>query len=404
MKIALITTITPASENIRGTSALPYHLMAKRSKDIKVEIFSYNVNQLPQEKIHQVEQELGVRVHLMPLPHWLLWLVRLHLLMLRVFLPLPYLSYLRLPKRMVEEIKNGHPDGIWIYGEEIGGTMAQFAGYSRVLMGPDSEALYYYRMLGERFVVKDWRMYVRQAAMYPKYLRLERSFLSDEKALYCVVGEADAEFVHRMNPQCKIIFLRHPHYEVAQRDGDTVHFHQPIRLLIAGRYDLYMRQSADELIGALCRCGKGTSRESYEVTFLGKGWEELADSMRRAGWNVSHVTFAPNYVEEVMRHDVQLVPISIGTGTKGKVLDALSNGLLVIGTPYAMENVAVEDGVSCIEYRSPERVVEVLADMPHRLPFYEQMAERGRQSVLAVHQRERVSKQFFDLFLSKNYL
>ena len=67
MKIALITTITPASENIRGTSALPYHLMAKRSKDIKVEIFSYNVNQLPQEKIHQVEQELGVRIHLMPL-------------------------------------------------------------------------------------------------------------------------------------------------------------------------------------------------------------------------------------------------------------------------------------------------------------------------------------------------
>lgn len=399
MKIALITTITPASENIRGTSALPYHLMAKRSKDIKVDIFSYNVNQLPQEKIHQVEQELDVRIHLVRWPLWLLWLVRLHLLMLRIFLRLPYLSYLRLPVSVVEEIKDGHPDGIWVYGEEIAGIMEQFPGYKRVHVGPDSEALYYYRMLGQRFVVGDWRMYLRQTVMYPKYLRLERAYLSDTNAVYCVVGEADAEFIHRMNPQSSPVFLRHPHYEVARQDTDAIHFHQPIRLLIAGRYDLYMRQSADELIGALCHCGNELVKDSYEVTFLGKGWDILADGMRRAGWNVRHVTFAPNYVDEVMRHDVQLTPISIGTGTKGKVLDALSNGLLVIGTPYAMENVAVEDGVSCIEYRSPERVVEVLADMPHRLSLYEQMAENGRRAVLSEHNRERVSKQFFDLFL-----
>ena len=398
MKIILITTITPASENIRGTSALPYHLMAERRRDIDIEVFSYNLNQLTREKIAQVEQELNVSIHLMRQPRWMVWMIRLHLLFLRVFLRLPYLSYLRLSEHVEREIRAGKPDGIWVYGEEIAGLMARFPDYKRVHIGPDSEALYYYRMLGQRFVVNDWKMFLRQAVMYPKYLRLERRYLSDDDAAYCVVGEADAEFIQRMNPPCKTVFLRHPHYEVARQDADAIHFHQPIRLLIAGRYDLYMRQCADELIEALCHCGDRLAKDSYEVTFLGKGWDDLASNMRRAGWHVSHVVFAPNYVEEVMRHDVQLVPITIGTGTKGKVLDALANGLMVIGTPYAMENIAVEDGVSCIGYQNPERVVEVLEDMPRHLSFYEQIAERGRQAVLSVHDRERVSNQFFDLF------
>ena len=46
MKIILITTITPDSENIRGTSALPYHLMVERRRNIDVEVYSYNLNQL----------------------------------------------------------------------------------------------------------------------------------------------------------------------------------------------------------------------------------------------------------------------------------------------------------------------------------------------------------------------
>lgn len=398
MKIILITTITPASENIRGTSALPYHLMAERRRDIDIEVYSYNLNQLTREKIVQVEQELNVSIHLMRQPRWMVWIIRLHLLFLRVFLRLPYLSYLRLSKHVEREIRAGKPDGIWVYGEEIAGLMAQFPDYKRVHIGPDSEALYYYRMLGQRFVVNDWKMYLRQLVMYPKYLRLERSYLSDDTARYAVVGEADAEFIRQMNPQCKTFFLRHPHYDVLRPTKDVIHFHQPVRLLVAGRYDLYMRQSADELMEELCRCDDSKLKAFYEITFLGKGWDKHVESLRQSGWQVKQITFAPNYAEEVMRHDIQLTPITVGTGTKGKVLDALANGLLVVGTPYAMENVAVENGRSCVVYQSAEEVLELLADIPNRISFYEQMAKKGRKAVLAAHGRKLLAGDLFDLF------
>lgn len=398
MKIILITTTTPASENIRGTSALPYHLMVERSKNIEIEIYSYNINNLSEEKIHHVEQELNVRIHLMRQPRWTEWLIRLHLLMVRIFLRLPYLSYLRLSQQVVKEIKVAHPDGIWVYGEEIAGVMGQFPCYKRVHIGPDSEALYYYRMIGQRFVVKDWRMLFRQVIMYPKYLRLERTYLKDETATYCVVGEADARFIKRMNPPCKALFLRHPHYAVARKETDAIRFHKPIRLLVAGRNDLYMQQSADELFEAFCHVEDGQLKAAYEITFLGKGWEKHVTTLSQAGWKVNHIAFAPNYGEEVMRHDVQLVPITIGTGTKGKVLDALANGLLVIGTPYAMENIAVTDGESCFVYEQPERMIEILKDILQRLPLYEQMAENGRRAVLTEHRPCLISEKFFNLF------
>ena len=141
----------------------------------------------------------------------------------------------------------------------------------------------------------------------------------------------------------------------------------------------------------------------YTITFLGKGWEEHVETLRKAGYEVNHIKFAPDYIEEICKHDIQITPISIGTGTKGKVLDALANGLLVIGTPYAMENIAVENGVSCIEYREPQEVIEVLLDIvkngnenDNREKF-ETMAAAGREAVLSLHSPEKVAKELFNV-------
>ena len=122
------------------------------------------------------------------------------------------------------------------------------------------------------------------------------------------------------------------------------------------------------------------------------------EELRRAEYEVNHITFAPDYIEEICKHDIQITPIAIGTGTKGKVLDALANGLLVIGTPYALENIAVKHGVSCIEYRQPQEVIEVLQDIPNNISKYEAMAEAGRRQVLEHHNREKISRELFGLF------
>ena len=471
MRIIIVALTTLYRENIRGTSALPYHLLKGRSDGVDVVIYTFNANRLTIEQMAEVERELGVEIRLLPLPRWYRWMFKLHLLWLRVFLRYPFVNYITLPQRVVEEIKAQEPDLIWVNGEELSRIVEQFPSMRRIQTGPDVESLYYYRMMGRRFVMNNVIDYWKCAMMYRKYARLERSFCTDDNFTYYAVGEADIEHLRQLNPRVHCEFLRHPHYEVAKRG--PIRFHRPkIRLLIAGQYNLYMQQTADEVVqfimhnaqcimhnegqsgseempgapnqavhaarrvptmplvtppssggdgggsgGTSCSgsktelpplqggLGGATTPPSsggdvgglshYTITFLGKGWERHVEALQSMGIEVNHIKFAPDYIEEIIKHDIQVTPITIGTGTKGKVLDALANGLLVLGTPYAMENIAVEHGTSCMVWRTPQELLQVLQDIPQRIEHYEQMAEAGRNMVLEHHNREKIAKELF---------
>lgn len=430
MKITLITTMTPASENIRGTSALPYHLIKGMNVDDDGTLFSqnenfiiytFNNNGLSDEKIAEVEKELNVKIYKVPLPKWFTFIFKYHLLFIRLFLRYPIHHYVKLPTKYVEEIKAKNPDVVWVYGAEWSKVVNQFKGFKRIHTLPDSEALYYYRMLGERFVTHNWKKFWRCMFMYPKFLALERTYSTDPSIHYHLVGEEDANFIKKMNPGIQAHFIRHPHYDVnvVMNDNENRKFHQPkIKLLIAGQYNLYMKQEADLLVEQICNengkfndnvndnvheneklnVNENSLRDNYSITFLGKGWEEHVEALRGAGYEVNHIKFAPDYIEEICKHDIQITPISIGTGTKGKVLDALANGLLVIGTPYALENIAVKHGESCIEYHKPQEVIDALMDIPLHREKYETMAAAGCTAILKNHKRSLIFQELFSLF------
>lgn len=408
MKLILIATILPFAENKGGTSALPFHLLnglMNSSRSARLEengtprciIYSFNANKLTNNQIDEVARELGVEIQLLSLPRWYRWMFKFHLLWLRVFLKYPFVNYIKLPQRVVKEIKAQQPDLIWVNSEEMSRIPKQFPGFRRIQIGPDVESLYYYRMMGRRFVMNNPLDYWKCAMMYRKYARMEREFCSDDNYTYYAVGEADVEHLRQIAPNVHSKFLRHPHYAVAERR--TIRFHQPkIRLLIAGQYNLYMQQTADEVLEYI-QCtmhnAQYTIRDHYSITFLGKGWERHVEVLRNLGFEVEHIKFAPDYIDEIIKHDIQVTPITVGTGTKGKVLDALANGLLVLGTPYAMENIAVEHGTSCVVWETPEQLVETLMDIPTRVEHYEQMAQAGREAVLEQHNPVRISKQLF---------
>ena len=404
MRVVLFSLITPCRENIRGTSALSFHLLKGRftpapspGQEVQTIIYSFNANGLSERQIQEVETELGAKIRILSIPRWYRWMFKFHLLFLRVFLKYPFVNYIKLPKKVVAEIKEQKPDLIWVNGEEMSRIVKQFSGFRRIQLGPDVESLYYYRMMSRRFVMNNLVDYWKCAMMYRKYARLERHFCSDDNFTYYAVGEADIEHLRQLNPSVNCQFLRHPHYDV--RDGREIHFHQPkIKLLIAGRYDLYMKQTADEVIRAISDKPLAVRldlRDLYSITFLGKGWEKHVESLASAGYEVQHIKFAPDYIEEVSKHDIQLTPICIGTGTKGKVLDALANGLLVLGTPYALENIAVEHGKSCIEWRNADEVPSILLDIAANREKYEQIAEAGRAAVLKEHNPAKIARQLF---------
>lgn len=398
MKITLITQNTPASENMGGTSALPYHLLVKRSVDVEVVVYSFNYNNLKAEKIAEVEKELNLKIHLLQKSKKVMKMLNSKLgFVQRTFACYPLYYYTKLSDEDIQRIKEEQPDGIWIYGEELSQVSKQFAEYKRVHCFPDSEALYYKRMMEQPFVKASKLMWFRQWLMYPKFARMEKNMDNSENIHYYLVGQADADNFKELNPKANAHFIRHPHYEVVDSDLDVdSDFDRKLRLLIAGRYDLYMKYDADLMVEAMLK--RSDLQKHYVITILGKGWDDVVVKLCDAGYEVNHITFAEDYIEEIRKHDIQLTPISIGTGTKGKVLDALSNGLLVIGTWFALENIAVESGKSCIEYHSADELMDVLADIPNDWEKYKAMAEAGRKAVLTEHAREKCSKEMFDLF------
>ena len=391
----MISVMMPAAENIRGTSALPYHLLVGRDKSIEVILYSYNLNRLSKEQIDSVARELNIKIYILPVPWWYVFFLRFFS-PFRILLNYPIANYIRLSSSQLDTIINDNPDAIWIYGEELSRVSHQLKDFRRVHTLPDCESLYYYRMLGKRFAIRNKIRFWRSAFMYPKYLNMEKQFDTSSNIHYHLVGEADVDFLKEICPGIQAHFLRHPHYQVA-KPAKVISFNSPkIKVLFAGQYNLYMQQDADMLIDCLIK-SKDLSelKEHYVYTFLGKGWDNHVERLNNAGYETHHIKFAPDYIEEICKHDIQITPICIGTGTKGKVLDAIANGLLVIGTWYALENIAVKHLESCIEYGEAKECIKFLKDIPARRNYYESIALNGRKSILERHNQKLISECLF---------
>lgn len=375
MKIVEITPITPWKENKGGTSALQYHLLSRRPKDVSIDVWSFNYNDLSADEIRVVEKELDVDIHLMNKPWFRTFVVDKGLRFVRLILEYPIFNYIWLSKKAIIDIDSISADGIWIYGEEMGRVAKQLNKYKRVHTLPDAESLYYERLGGMKNIISG-----------NKFRRMEN--VMDRTVLYHLVGAADVEWFKKMALGVDARFIRHPHYELVDK---KIGFRKKVNLLVAGRNDIYMRGTANEMIEVFQEILK---TDEYEVTFLGKGWEDEVRRLRQVGYVVNWKEYVENYVTEVAKYDIQISPLSLGTGTKGKVLDAMANGVLVVGTEYALENIA-DGGVL---YRTKEELKDVLLNILSDRAKYEDMASEARDNVRREHNRAKVSGQMFDLF------
>ncbi len=394
-KIILISLSTPTFNNVRAASALPYHLIkgAEETGNANFEVYSFNINNIDNSRIANTESELGVKIHLLKKPRVIDWMFKFHLLFLRLLLRYPLYSYLDFSKDVQEKIAGSNPDIIWIYGEELAKIAKLFPKHKCIVTMPDCEAMYYHRLLSKRFAANSLSKILRYAYAYSQYRRMEHDFFP-KNVLYHFVGKADSEFYKEINPDANSVFLRHPLY--AYDDTKIIKFHQSkIKLLFAGRYDFYCQHGSDRLLTAMMK--SDFIKSNYAVTFLGKGWECWIEKLTNSGWEAQHILFAPNYITELQKHDIQINAIDVGTGTKGKVLDAISNGLLEIGTPYALENIAVTNNESCIIYNDVAQAVSVFENIPHNINKYEEIAERGRGQVISSHSRKTISQELFGL-------
>lgn len=393
-RISLITLHTPTIENINGASALPYHLISSRPKDIDVLVYSFNVNRISTIQIEVIEKKLGVKISILPLNLGYRLLSTKYLSWTRMFMRFPLLHGLKLSKAIKEKIIESS-NYVWIYGEDISHFAKLFSIKVKcVVTTPDCEALYYSRVISMPSKAKDFFSIARYAKAYSQYINLARS-LPTENVCYHLVGLADTDFLRLLKPNINATFIPHPHY-----DGNIhrhIQFHKPkIKLLISGRYDFYCKDNVDKAIRTISMSHKLSHQ--YTITFQGKGWDGCAELLTSKGFDVHMVGYVESYKEELCKHDILLSSVTVGTGTKGKVLDAFINGLLVIGTPYSIENINVADKRDFFFYNDGDGLVDILSYIPHHIKECEQIAYNGRDAVVKHHSIEDISTKFYRIF------
>lgn len=394
MKIFLITYVTPTPDNFNAASALSFHLCKYRPANIELEIYSFNGNNVPQNVIQHIEKELNASIHIVPTNKYINYLFKTHTIFLKNFLPYPFNYYNSLSPEIVEKINNKKPDAIWVNGDFMLKVLNQFEGYKKVLTMPDCVCLYYDRLLKDGWCRQSWLKGLGNRIQAVRNKQLEKNYPTTN-IIYHLVGEADKQYLLNVNKGLDAHFIRHPHYNYT--DKKNISFSKTkIKILIAGQYNLYMFTAFNEILPELCN-HKDIAND-YSITFLGKEWNFAVKKLQEAGYEANQISFVDVYLDEITKYDIQLTPISVGTGTKGKVLDALANGLLVIGTPYAMENIAVENNKSCVIYKDATQLISVLKEIPYEKAKYEAIAVEGRKCVLTEHNREKVSKELFGLF------
>lgn len=399
MKICLITLYTPLPENIGGISAHPYYLMVEREKDIDIEIFSFNLNQVKSATIKEVEKTLNVKIHLLQQPKWYKFIVNHHLTFIRVFLKYTLDSYIKPSKSEIKKICRSQPDLIWRYGYNFINLTKELPQYKHIVSDPDCPSMTMTRLLADVSSYTTIIKFLAIAKLAYSYYNTTKSD-SSPNVLHHLVGFGDYDLQRQIIPQKKSFFILHPHYQLSQAANISFN-HICLHVLIAGKNDMYM-STGMKLVAESLKAMNDRLKQRFDFTFLGKGWEKLNEDLNNSGITCKIITWADNYVDEIAKYDIQLVPITVGSGTKAKVIDALANGLLVIGTECALENIAVRNMESCVCYKYADQIPSILSSIISNIAKYEQIAKKGMEQARLYHAPKRISKRFFDI--SKEFL
>lgn len=387
-RIVFFTGFTPTRDNYGGPSAMAYHFFKNRPSNCKVRVYTTNTNHVPANVIKDGEKELDVEIVVLKdtLYNFFHRREKLDSLRIRLGIDKSYnVSNYKIPKKILNEIRQFNPSLVWVYEESLTTVIRQLSQFNLLVSGFDCFALHWNRAMRDAYTFAEPERYKKALYKYNMILFRERQ-LAEIPCKYFDVGIEDRNMFETVTGRTDAKFYPHPHYQVVPKKIDFAK--EKLSILISGKYDQYTWTDTNKLI-TLLENHKELA-PIYDFTFLGKGWSHCAEKLARCGYDVQCKRWVEVYSEECVKHDIQIFPISVGSGTKGKVLDALSMGLLCIGSPIALENIYVKSGHSCFQYSDMEDVLKYLHKIANERNTARQIAEQGREQVLKWHNPRRI--------------
>lgn len=394
-RIVLFTWLTPTIDNICGPSALAYHTLKNRPDYYELLIYTTNYNNISNETIQLISKTLKAEIIIVKDDIYNYFHRRHTLAELRLKLRVDKSygqSNYRLPRKYINQIKCYNPDIVIVFDESFVNVARQLSNYNLIVWGYDCFPLHYSRLMRDSYCFSENNLYKQILHKYKVAIFRELQY-EDIPCRIAEVGIDDVNYYKIITKRDNVGFYPHPHYRVI---GKKISFEkQKLSILISGKFDVYTYSDMKKLVGVLKRyCN--TLKDKYIFTFLGKTWHNIVSELKLYGYNVSNIDWVDEYAVELVKHDIQIFPISVGSGTKGKVLDALSMGLLCIGSRTAMENIYVRHGNSCFQYNDINDIPMFLNYIYNNKGKAEIIAENGRKQVLKWHNPKRVSKLFLE--------
>lgn len=387
-KILLITTITPTLDNYNGPSALLFHLLKQRPNDIDLEIISTNQNKVDTKHKAEIENELKTQIQFLKkdLFNRLRTSNKINRLIKFIGIKhkLPIDSYYKLPPNIIQNIHKQIPDLIWLYPHSLISVAKQLRQYKILVTGPDCSSLHYSRVLRDSYTFYK-KKYQEDINKLSQKIVLEQEWGKLNNSIMHLVGMTDTDYFNtiNINTNYKAYFFPHPHYSLTDK---KISLNKDIiKIIITGKFDLYTYSDINSLINEIIKDKNNIIKENYEFTFLGKSWIDIHNKLQEKGFKTNLTTWVDNYINFIKDFDIQIFPISIGSGTKGKVLDALSTGLLCIGSKYAFENTAIMPNQSCLIYKNTIEILDFLEEILLDRNRFEKIAVQGKENIRKEH-------------------
>ncbi len=401
MKVLLISAYPPSRHNLGGPSALPYYLSKHRPVDIELDLYYYNNFGSKEHLFNKELQAVFNQIKVIPqTPTWKYYPLRilreLSLLPLLAGVPLKLLP----PKEIVTAIKKEKYDLIWIYPNILFQWHYDLRNNKTVMTGPDNSFLNY-TLIKEKYIhknifLKGIPQLERFNQLFKNSQKLENKWASSGALLH-VVGDDDKKMYDKMGAGGHSFFSLHPYYEYESIKKPIADKEGRITILFTGTNEsIYTGRYLEEIIGMIS--ANPELAASYDFLFIGKNFENGATKLKSAGFHTSVHAWVDNYESAISHAQIQVFPIVLGTGTKGKVLCALATGLLCIGTKHAFENIQIDLREDCIYVpdNEPKQVIMALYAIINDKQMYTRIAKSASDKVRELHSPVRTSTLFWN--------
>ncbi|HOL60167.1 MAG TPA: hypothetical protein PLT64_09945 [Syntrophales bacterium] len=326
MKVLLVTAFLPEKYNRNGPRQLLYSLLRKKPKDVLIDVILFD-----KDLVNGSDYKTDIFFESNYLGDTVNNLMIMNPIIVNNF---NYLFSLRTSRYLFRnkiKIDYAKYNFIWLYPSW---AYPDFRNcHSKILVtGMDCASLLFLRA-----VKNNWKFKVLYSTiMLMKSVLLEAS-VREGHVFHCV-GIKDAEFFKKINKKAHILYAVHPFifdYECKERKRDS---RKKIVVGFSGEVNRFYYGNNYDRFFALMKVNKSL-RDKIKLKFLGKDWHQFLLDLERSGFDCEWQPYVDRYEEFLGNIDIQIFLHTTGAGVKGKVVQALGYGCLVIGTDIAFDEV-----------------------------------------------------------------